>query len=140
RFVWGAFGVRRVTPPTVQPQRAGFLVAPAVLAGLSVVGGFAGGFLTPRLMAYAGDAPSGAHTPSLALWHGFTPALGLSALAVAGGLVLWVGQRAVASAQRSFAERLHLPEAELVYHGIIRGVDRFSIELTGRTQRGSLPV
>ena len=140
RFVWGAFGVRSVTPPTVTPQRVGFVLAPALLAGLSLVGGFSGGFLTPRLMAYAGDLPRGAHEPLLTLWHGFTPALGLSVLAVTAGLLLWVARRAVASAQRRLVERLHLPEAELVYHGIIRGVDRLSIEVTGRTQRGSLPV
>ncbi|CAN7263407.1 Na+/H+ antiporter subunit A [Knoellia sp. LjRoot47] len=140
RFVWGAFGVRSVTPPTVTPQRLGFVVAPALLAGLSLVGGFAGDFLTPRLMAYAGDAPAGAHEPLLTLWHGFTPALGLSVLAVTAGLLLWVARRAVASAQRRFVESMHVPDAELVYHGIIRGVDRTSIEVTGRTQRGSLPV
>ncbi|KGN37701.1 Na+/H+ antiporter subunit A [Knoellia subterranea] len=140
RFVWGAFGVRNVEARPVTPQRVGFVVAPVLLAGLSLVGGFAGGFLTPRLMAYAGELPSGAHAPQLTLWHGFTPALGLSALAIAGGLLLWIGRRAVASAQRRVVEGLHLPEAEVVYHAIIRGVDRLSIEVTGRTQRGSLPV
>ena len=140
RFVWGAFGVRSVTAPTVTPQRAGFVVAPALLAGLSLVGGFSGALLTPRLMAYAGDAPPGAHEPQLTLWHGFTPALGLSVLAITAGLLLWVARRAVAAAQRRFVERMHIPDAELVYHGVIRGIDRLSIEVTGRTQRGSLPV
>lgn len=140
RFVWGAFGVRNVPSPTVARPRWGFVVAPVLLAGLSLVGGFAGGVLTPRLLAYAGDAPPGVHAPTLALWHGFTPALGLSAVVIVGGLLLWVARRAVASTQRRVVERLHLPEAELVYHGIIRSVDRLSIEVTGRTQGGSLPV
>lgn len=140
RFVWGAFGIRSVTPPTVTPQRVGFVVAPVILAALSLVGGFAGGVLTPRLLAYAGDAPPGAHEPVLTLWHGFSPALGLSALAITAGLLLWVARRRVAALQRRFVDGLHVPDAELVYHGVIRGVDRLSIEVTGRTQRGSLPV
>lgn len=140
RFLWGAFGVRSVTAPTVKPPRAGFVAAPVLLAGLSLVGGFAGGFLTPRLMAYAGELPSGAHEPQLTLWHGFTPALGLSVLAITLGVLLWVARRRVAALQDGLVRRLHLPDAELAYHGIIRGVDRLSIEVTGRTQRGSLPV
>ncbi|KGN31019.1 cation:proton antiporter [Knoellia sinensis KCTC 19936] len=140
RFVWGAFGVRNVEPPTVTKQRRGFILAPVLLAGLSLVGGFAGAFLTPRLMAYAAQSPSGAHEPTLALWHGFTPALGLSAVIIVVGLLLWIARRAVASTQKRVHEALHLPEAELVYHDIIRGVDRLSIEVTGRTQRGSLPI
>ena len=59
RFLWGAFGVRDVTPPSVTPARAGLLAAPVVLAGLSLVGGLAGAPLTSRLMAYAGEFPAG---------------------------------------------------------------------------------
>ncbi|MFW5470402.1 Na+/H+ antiporter subunit A [Knoellia sp. CPCC 206435] len=140
RFLWGAFGVRDVTPLSVTPARAGLLAAPVVLAGLSLVGGLAGGPLTSRLMAYAGELPAGAHEPVLTLWHGFTPALGLSVLAVSAGLLLWVARRPVSAAQGRLVDRLHVPEAEIVYHGVIRAVDRLSIEVTGRTQRGSLPV
>jgi multicomponent Na+:H+ antiporter subunit A len=140
RFLWGAFGVRDVTPPSVAAPRVGLMAAPVVLAVLSLVGGLTGAALTSRLMAYAGQFPAGAHEPSLTLWHGFTAALGLSVLAVCAGLLLWVARRPVSAAQGRLVDRLHVPEAELVYHGLIRSIDRLSIEVTGRTQRGSLPV
>ncbi|MGJ9413338.1 Na+/H+ antiporter subunit A [Aeromicrobium sp. CF4.19] len=139
RFVWGAFGVRDVPEPTVVDPGLGFQAAPTVLAGLSLLGGFLGALATPWVMAYAEEQPAGVHEPVLTLWHGFTPALGLSVLVIVAGLVLWVLRRRVAAIQETLVTRLHLPDAELVYHEVIRGVDRFSIELTGRTQRGSLP-
>ncbi|WP_375001859.1 Na+/H+ antiporter subunit A [Aeromicrobium sp. CTD01-1L150] len=140
RFLWGAFGVRDVQAPTLKALPVGFVAAPVVLAALSLVGGFLGGPLTPRIMSYAGQEPAGAHAPVLTLWHGFTPALALSVVAVTAGIWLWVVRKRVADLQQRLVHRLHLPDAELVYHDILRGVDRFSIELTGRTQRGSLPV
>lgn len=140
RFLWGAFGVRDITPPQVSAPRVGLVAAPVVLAVLSLVGGLAGAPLTSRLMAYAGEFPSGAHSPRLTLWHGFTPALGLSVVAITTGLLLWVARRRVSVAQGRLVDRLHIPDAELAYHGVIRAVDRLSIEVTGRTQRGSLPV
>lgn len=139
RFLWGAFGIRDVKPPKVVDPGAGFVAAPVALAALSLLGGLAGPFLTPRLMSYADLEPIGAHEPVLTLWHGFTPALGLSLIAVAAGLGLWVLRRRVAAVQESLVQRFHLPDAELVYHEVLRGVDRFAIEVTGRTQRGSLP-
>ena len=140
RFLWGAFAVRDVEPPTLKPLPVGFMASPVVLAALSLVAGLAGAVLTPRVMSYAELEPSGAHEPVLTLWHGFTPALWLSVFAIAGGIGLWIIRRRVAELQEAVVQRLHLPDAELVYHDVLRGIDRFSIELTGRTQRGSLPV
>ncbi len=140
RFLWGAFGVRDVTPPTLKPLPIGFVASPVTLAALSLAAGLTGAALTPRVMSYAAAEPSGAHEPVLTLWHGFTPALWLSVFAVAAGIGLWVVRKRVAELQEAVVQRLHLPDAELVYHDVLRGIDRFAIELTGRTQRGSLPV
>lgn len=140
RFLWGAFGVRDVAPPELRSVPVGFLVSPAVLATLGLAGGFAGPGLTPRVAAYADQVAEGAHEPVLTLWHGLTPALGLSLVAIVAGVGLWIRRKQVARVQESVVQRLHLPEAELVYHDILRGVDRFAVELTARTQRGSLPV
>jgi multicomponent Na+:H+ antiporter subunit A len=140
RFVWGTFGTKDVAAPAITPPSAGFLASPVLLATLCLAGGLAGPFLTPRVATYADAFPAGAHAPVLTLWHGFTPALWLSVLAILGGLALWLVRRPVAHLQAALVERLHLPDAERSYHAVVRGVDRASVEVTGFTQRGSLPV
>ena len=140
RFVWGTFAPKGIERREVAAPGPWFQAAPVALALLTVVGGLAGSFLTPRVMAYAASEPAGAHEPVLTLWHGLTPALFLSVLAVAAGLGLWLLRRPVAALQDAAVRRLHLPDAERSYHAVVRGVDRASVEVTGFTQRGSLPV
>src|SRR5690606_4046503 len=89
---------------------------------------------------YAEAYPAGAHEAILTLWHGVTPALGLSIAAIAAGLALFVWRRPVAAAQHAVVDRLPMPDAERAYQAVMRGVDRLAVEVTGRTQRGSLPV
>lgn len=139
RFVWGTFGVKDVDELDLTPPSVWFQLSPMILAGLTLVGGFAGALLTPRVMAYAEAFPAGAHEPVLTLWHGFTPALGLSVLAIGAGLALWLLRRPVAHAQERLVQALPIPDAERGYHAAVRGVDRASVEVTGATQRGSLP-
>ncbi|MBA4607176.1 Na+/H+ antiporter subunit A [Aeromicrobium sp. Marseille-Q0843] len=141
RFVWGTFadkpGVEPCRPRDFSPW---FAAVPAVLAVLSLVAGLAGPFLTPRLATYSDQFPVGSHEAVLTLWHGFTPALWLSVLAVAAGIALFVWRRPVAAAQHAIVDRLPFPDAERAYQAVMRGVDRLAVEVTGRTQRGSLPV
>ncbi|WP_313404260.1 Na+/H+ antiporter subunit A [Aeromicrobium sp.] len=141
RFVWGAFADK----PGAEPCRPrafswGFTAVPGVLASLSLVTGLAGPFLTPRIASYSEAYPAGAHEAILTLWHGFTPALALSVVAVVAGLALYVGRHPVAAAQHAIVDRLPMPDAERAYQAVMRGVDRLAVEVTGRTQRGSLPV
>lgn len=141
RFVWGTFADKHgVEPCTPREFSRWFTAVPATLAALSLVAGLAGPFLTPRLATYAGAFPPGAHESVLTLWHGFTPALWLSVLAVAAGIALFVWRRPVAAAQHAIVDRVPLPDAERAYQGVMRGIDRLAVEVTGRTQRGSLPV
>src|SRR5690606_21862156 len=95
--------------------------------------------LTERVAAYSDDLPAGAHEPVLTLWHGFTPALFLSVAALAAGVALFVARRPVAALQHAIVDRAPMPDAERAYFAILRGIDRLSVEVTGRTQRGSLP-
>ncbi|MCL3837828.1 Na+/H+ antiporter subunit A [Aeromicrobium duanguangcaii] len=141
RFVWGAFADKAgVEPCHPRAFSAGFTVVPGILAAASLVAGFAGPALTPRIATYADQFPEGAHHAMLTLWHGFTPALGLSAIAVVAGLALFVWRRPVAATQHAIVDRLPMPDAERSYQAVMRGVDRLAVEITGRTQRGSLPV
>ncbi|PZG18634.1 Na+/H+ antiporter subunit A [Micromonospora craterilacus] len=142
RFLWGAFADKVGTPDTPDPPTTTvravswpFLAPAAVLA----LAGTAVGLLAPavdRLLAPYADlydsAEPGYH---LALWHGLTPALGLSVLAVAGGAGLFHLLR-----RERVRATLRLPfDGASVYKKSIGGVDRLAVELTGATQRGSLP-
>ncbi|MBU8860394.1 MULTISPECIES: Na+/H+ antiporter subunit A [unclassified Micromonospora] len=135
RFLWGAFaakpGVAETRPHRIEPA----FIGPAAVLALA---GLAAGVLAPavdRVLAPYADrfltAGPGYH---LALWHGLTPALGLSALAVAGGLGLFL---------LLHRRRPHLPrlpfDGTTGYDRIAGAVDRAAVELTGATQRGSLP-
>ncbi|GGM08697.1 MULTISPECIES: Na+/H+ antiporter subunit A [Micromonospora] len=136
RFLWGAFAAKPGVAPT-EPGRLdwAFLTPPALLA----VAGLATGVLAPAidqvLAPHADQYPSTGEGYHLALWHGPTLALGLSVLAVAGGAGLFY---------LVYRYRLHpalrLPfDGASVYQRVNSGVDRLAVELTGATQRGSLP-
>lgn len=142
RFIWGAFWTKRDSarqplPATQWPDPPiGFLLAPVLLSGLTVVAGFAAPWLDPALAGYADEAPAGAseHPAHLALWHGFEPALWISLGTIAVGAVVFVLTR-----QASSKRMLPFTAAD-VYNLTLRGIARLSVVTTSFTQRGSLPV
>ncbi len=137
RFVWGTFATKAdlAGPTPVDPVSAGF-VTPSVLLTLATVAlALATGPMTRVIAGYDGLFPAGGHPAYLALWHGLGTPLALSALAV----VLGLGLFAVLRRRETVAAPRWLPTAEEVYQGLLRGTDRLAVELTGRTQRGSLP-
>ena len=141
RFVWGIFATKPGQPACIPKEFSpGFQAAPVVLAALTVVTGLAGPWLTPRVMSYAEEFAPGSHEAELTLWHGFSLALALSVLCVVAGLALFWWRKPVAAFQHSVADRVRVPDAERAYYWTMRGVDRLSVEVTGLTQRGSLPV
>jgi multicomponent Na+:H+ antiporter subunit A len=137
RFLWGTFA----TKPGVddaEPGRipAGFLAAPVLLAVAAFVLGFLSGPETRSLAPYADlfpvhDVPEF----GLALWHGPGPALAMSFVAVAVGLLLFWRRESFAVLQSV----LSWPwSAERVYFALVRLLDRAAVEVTGLTQRGSV--
>lgn len=149
RFVWGAFFTKRDAARSPLPVSAwsrparGFVAAPVVLAGLTVVAGLAAPWLDAALAGYADTLP--AATPAvpapapghLALWHGPAAALWISL----GAIALGAGVFAAAQAARFDTRRRMLPiTAGELYNGVVRAVERASVAVTGATQRGSLPV
>ncbi|UUP14105.1 Na+/H+ antiporter subunit A [Aeromicrobium wangtongii] len=141
RFVWGIFAIKPGTAICMPKQFSPwFQAAPVVLAAATLVAGFAGHWITPRLESYADDFLPGSHAPVLTLWHGFSLALWLSVLCIVAGLALFWWRKPVAATQRAVADRFRFPDAERAYYGIMRGIDRLSVEVTGVTQRGSLPI
>ncbi|MGB4776803.1 Na+/H+ antiporter subunit A [Microbacterium sp.] len=146
RFIWGAFwskkdadGAPRAATEWPDPP-LGFLAAPIVLSGLTVVAGFAAPVLDAAFSGYADTLPNPhgdeAHPYHLALWHGLEPALFLSlgSILVGAGL-FWMSYR------RGRALRRMLPfTAADAYNAVLRGVARLAVWTTTSTQRGSLPV
>jgi NADH:ubiquinone oxidoreductase subunit 5 (subunit L)/multisubunit Na+/H+ antiporter MnhA subunit len=112
RFVWGIFAIKPGAaichPKDFSP---GFQAAPVILAVATVATGFAGAWLTPRVMSYAEEFTPGSHEPVLTLWHGFTLALALSAVCVVVGLALFVWRKPVAAAQQGLVPVFAVPSA-----------------------------
>ncbi|MDL5352200.1 Na+/H+ antiporter subunit A [Microbacterium sp. zg-YB36] len=148
RFIWGAFWTKKDAAGARMPRTEwpdppiGFLGAPVLLAGLTLVAGLAAPLLDTALATYADTAPASSpgvaapeHSYHLALWHGVEPALLLSLGSIAAGAVLFwlVG--------RVGAPRRLLPfTASDIYNLVLRSVARLAVVTVTVTQRGSLPV
>ena len=155
RFVWGAFWTKKdaagqTLPRTEWPDPPmGFLAAPILLSGLSVVAGFAAPLLDHAFAPYADTAPPStpgvpapAHPAHLELWHGFEPALWISLGTIAlGALLFTVMQVTTARSSAGLWRKRLLPfTASDLYNASLRGIARLSVATTSFTQRGSLPV
>ncbi|WP_405374628.1 MULTISPECIES: Na+/H+ antiporter subunit A [unclassified Microbacterium] len=142
RFIWGAFWTKK--DPNGAPLARtewpdppiGFMIAPVILSGLTVIAGFASPLLDEALSGYADSIPEDAGgTPyHLALWHGWEPALFLSLGSIAlGAGVFWLVQR------MQWKSRVLPFSANDLYNGSLRGIAKLSVWTTSLTQRGSLP-
>jgi multicomponent Na+:H+ antiporter subunit A len=140
RFVWGAFATKPGVPPaTVSPSPL-LLVAPPVLLALASAALGVGAPLLDRAVApYADTLPSvgeGTYAYSLALWHGFSLPLLLSAVSLGGGALLFARR---AQVDRFLVAHPGLGDADRSYRRLMRRVDQVAGAVTGGTQRGSLP-
>lgn len=141
RFVWGAFFRKKKADGSVCEDTAwpdppiGFLVSPLLLAAATLAGGFVAPMIDDVIAPYA-DALGEGHY-YLALWHGLEPALGLSALAIGlGFLIFWLS---VATGWDRTGRILRL-QANDVYYLVTRSIDRLAVLVTRTTQSGSLPT
>ena len=118
RFVWGTFARKSGVPDSkLEPTPAPIVGPVAVLAAACLVLGFAGGWLTDLFAGYDHQfADDGGHA-TLALWHGLTPALILSLVAIAGGIGGFAWQQRVAAVP--VAPRW-MPSAERGYERVMR--------------------
>jgi multicomponent Na+:H+ antiporter subunit A len=140
RFVWGAFARKPGVDDTAleHPPEPLFLAAPVLLALTGLVLGPASPVLDPLVLAHAETLPLLApELEHVALWHGWQPALALSALTVAGGAALFLVRAPVHRLQRRFAVGASADEG---YWNVVQAVDRLAVLVTGTTQRGSLPA
>ncbi|WIK81376.1 Na+/H+ antiporter subunit A [Micrococcus lylae] len=149
RFLWGAFatkhekddaGTLRPVPATAfRTSVTALEISPSmVLTALCVAMAFVPGPIEKVITAHTGalDPLDGAEEPAhLALWHGLTPILALSAAIIGLGLLLAWQRTRVEQAQ----EHVQFPwDASKVYQRIIYQLDALAVWVTGRTQTGSL--
>jgi multicomponent Na+:H+ antiporter subunit A len=142
RFMWGAFAVKPGVEATpFKPIKPAFLAAPAVLSLLTIVYGLwpdpADGWIQPYAALFADSSANdgGSAAGHLALWHGFTPALGLTAVTFVLGLGMFYARNAVARLQSLVPGRI---DGDRSYQLVIGALDDAAVWVTGRTQRGSL--
>jgi multicomponent Na+:H+ antiporter subunit A len=160
RFLWGALGFASAGGPppvaagTVVAAEAGanavagdddfapaprlsFVAPAAVLSALTVAFGVAPG-LIDRLIESAAESLTGASGPvHLAIWHGWNLPLLLSAVALVGGALLFVGRGPL---DRLLAIGHRVPSGGEVYMAVLRSLNVVADRTTAVVQSGSLPV
>ncbi|MGX1809564.1 Na+/H+ antiporter subunit A [Nocardia sp. NPDC055321] len=138
RFVWGAFADKPSAADVefADWHRPGalFLAPAAVTAVAGLLGGLVAPWIDGLIRPYA-ETLSGHEPEHLALWHGFTVPLALTAGIIAAGVAVFVYFGRGGESTRSL-----LGNADRVYDATLRGMDRLSLRMTGSVQRGSLPL
>ncbi|MCB1397636.1 MAG: monovalent cation/H+ antiporter subunit A [Rhodobacter sp.] len=137
RFVVHTFlgPVRESYPGKPHDPGFGMWVSPALLAVLVVlIGLFPQQTVGPVVEVIAGAVTGGHPHVHLALWHGVTPALIMSAIAVAGGLVFLGLQRSLAPVWDA-APR---PEAKAIFDAIVEALARIAKAFTDTFQDGAI--
>lgn len=149
RFLWGAFSTKDPDHPTgggtseavSQMHNVSVMLwlPPAVLTALTVVLGL---FPAPLSAVINQDLNSRFGTDQagqteLALWHGLTPSLLLSAVIIVLGAVMHWQRSLVARAQFEYPA---LGSADNAYDNVLAGARKVSLHLTANTQRGSLTL
>lgn len=141
RFLWGAFGRKGSAEPSkrvaeMHRTETTFMVPPAILAVAGLIFGLWPAGIDTVLDGYADTVPGGTDY-HLALWHGLGLPLLLSALVLVAGIAAYVGRQRL---RRIRTVREPLGNADRIYNAAVRGLDRWSVELTALTQRGSIPA
>jgi multicomponent Na+:H+ antiporter subunit A len=146
RFWWGAFVDPRrrakaevSTVATAQPPAPGWLfITPAVgLVVGTVVLGVAPSLADSLATAAVRSLDPRARPAHLALWHGFNLPLALSALTLAGGALIAIGDRGV---QRVLIAGSAIPDGAAVFLSMLRALGATARRITGVVQNGSLPI
>lgn len=140
RFVWGMFGGGSLVSERNDPDRAPrleFLVPVAVLAGIGIVLGVAPALANGLVEAASTALDPAAPAAHLAIWHGANLALALSAVALAGGTMLFLVRDRI---EPVLAVGGRVPSGAAVYTRLLRGTNNAATVTTSVIQNGSLPL
>ena len=134
------FGPRTPTPEAPHDPPPGLWVPSAVLVAVAVLAGIIPQTLLGPLVKSVSGAITGGPPPylSLGLWHGVTPALLLSILAVGAGLMLVGGQGPLARARPVLPEARQLFEATI--DAAVRGSRLFTQAIHAPSLQRTLAV
>ena len=149
-FLWGAFARKQpqdlsielidgTSPAVASMKPIGFLqwAPPALLVLLTTVFGLVPKPLSAIFNQYLHVRfPEGEHQ-DLALWHGITVPLALSAVIIATGAVIFWQRELLKKTQ---FERPALGDADDLWDNMLRVLRQASLRLTASTQRGSLTI
>ncbi|AOP55362.1 Na(+) H(+) antiporter subunit A [Brevibacterium aurantiacum] len=140
RFVWGAFSSKDgVDDIARRDEKITLIISPVMLTVLTVALGPAVGLVDGYFEAWTSTLPvidPGDGDYHLALWHGFEPALALSAVTIAVGLGLFFVRDSFAKVQSTLPSGLDFHD---LYRRMISSMEKLALWVTSRTQRGSLP-
>ncbi|WP_172293464.1 monovalent cation/H+ antiporter subunit A [Pseudoruegeria sp. HB172150] len=136
RFIFHTFGgpVRKDYPHKPHDPPFGMYAAPGLLAVLVVLIGVMPWLVEP-LVEVASSATAGAHLhPHLKIWHGITPALYMSGIAILGGIVLMLLHRPL----DAIWLRTPRPEAKAIFDALIRACADGCRWITTFTHNGAI--
>jgi len=145
RFLWGAFATKQEVNGTepaetvakMHPVTMGLWLSPALLTALTVVLGIFPKPLSAAFDQHLNSTFGPKEHSELALWHGFTVALGLSVLIIVGGIVMHWQRQALVKWQFTYPA---LGNADDAYDSVIALLRQLSLRTTATTQRGSLQL
>ncbi|KGJ13212.1 monovalent cation/H+ antiporter subunit A [Paracoccus sanguinis] len=127
--------VRDDYPAAPHDPGPGLIFSPALLVGIVIVTGLFPAATVGWLVDAAAAAVTGG-TPHahLALWHGVTPALWMSVIAVAGGAVLLALWHPI----EALRTRLRTPDAKAIFDAMTGTAERWARAFTDRFTNGSM--
>ncbi|PRY11389.1 Na+/H+ antiporter subunit A [Kineococcus rhizosphaerae] len=136
RFVWGTFCRKPGVPDSTAPKpSAALIAAPLVLAAVTLLTGPLAPLVDKPAALIAHELPGEAE--HLALWHGVGLPLVLTVITFLLAGLLFLARDQVELLQSKAPD---VPAADRGYRKTVRAVDRVAVEVTGATQRGSLPI
>lgn len=137
RYVFGVFAGRARSDYPHQPHDppAGLWWPPTLLIVLVIAIGVRPDLVAEPLVKSVTGAVIQGEPPDfhLKLWHGWTPAVTMSGIAVGGGLVLWL----LTSLLRLVWDKLPRPDAKIIFDALTQGLTRGCQLITVGLHNGS---
>ncbi|MFO7592309.1 MAG: hydrogen gas-evolving membrane-bound hydrogenase subunit E [Acidimicrobiia bacterium] len=143
RFVWGAFAKKDPNPgapaveSTIERPARSFVAPVAILATITLILGVLPALADPLVVAGAQALDPAVGSKGLALWHGWSSALALTALTLGVGVLLVVKRRRVERIQEAAPSPIR---SDAAYRRTLELLNRLADRVTGTLQNGSLPT